>query len=158
MIDTMGKKQLLITCHTPTANTKKLASDCVLGAKSDNPQINILYKNAVETRAEDVLMSDGIIIGTTENIGYMGGLTKDFFDRIYYPVLEKKQGMPVACFIRAGLDGTGSSRAIESIITGLKWQWVQPIMLLKGNWQDGFATEVSDLGNAMAIGIEMGVF
>ena len=47
-------------------------------------------------------------------------------------VIEKKEGMPVAVWIRAGHDGTGTSIQMKSILKGLKWRLVQEILICKG--------------------------
>ena len=61
----------------------------------------MIVKTPLQTQVEDVLKADAIIISTTENFGYMAGLTKDFWANLL-PMLEQKQGLPVACYIRAG--------------------------------------------------------
>jgi multimeric flavodoxin WrbA len=118
----------------------------------------VVSKTPFEAGPEDVLACDGIILGTTENLGYMSGALKDFFDRTYYGVIEEKQGLPLGVYIRAGLDGTGTRRAIESITGGLRWKLVQEPMILHGEWDEAFVDQVEELGLAMAAGLEAGVF
>ena len=111
-----------------------------------------------EAGPEAVQSADAIILGTTENLGYMSGALKDFFDRTYYGVLEEKQGLPYALYIRAGHDGTGTRRGVESILAGLRWKEVQPPLIFKGEFSTTFASECENLGLAMAAGLEAGVF
>ena len=130
----------------------------VAGANSpDISGVNAIAKNPFDTTSEDVMAANGIILGTTENLGYMSGALKDFFDRIYYPCLEEKQGTPYALYIRAGHDGTGTRRGVESIVTGLRWKGVQEPLILKGEWQDSFVGLCEELGMAMAAGLEAGI-
>ena len=155
----MRTKQLLIVAHAPSPNTQLLVTAVLKGAQHpDIEGVTSRWVAPLQATPEDVLAADGIILGTTENLGYMSGALKDFFDRCYNPVLEKKQGLPCALYIRAGLDGTGTRRAVESIVTGLRWNWVQQPLTLKGEWQSKFLEEVEELGLTMAAGLESGIF
>lgn len=152
-------KRLLIVAHVPSPNTIALRDAVVAGASSsDIIGIDVVSLTPFEAGPDDVLACDGIILGTTENLGYMSGALKDFFDRTYYGVIEEKQGLPLGVYIRAGLDGTGTRRAVESITGGLRWKLVQEPMILHGDWQESFTQQVEDLGLAMAAGLEAGVF
>ena len=154
----MPEKRLLIVAHVPSPNTTRLMKAVVAGANSpDISGVNAIAKNPFDATSEDVMAANGIILGTTENLGYMSGALKDFFDRIYYPCLEEKQGTPYALYIRAGHDGTGTRRGVETIVTGLRWKGVQEPLILKGDWQDSFVGSCEELGMAMAAGLEAGI-
>ncbi len=151
-------KRLLIVAHAPSPNTRILAEAAERGARHPEIEgVEVVVKAPLDAGPEDVMACDAILLGTTENLGYMAGLTKDFFDRCYYPVLEEKQGLPCALYVRAGRDGTGTRRAVESIVTGLRWRWVQAPLILRGEWQDDFVDQVEELGLTLAAGLEAGI-
>ena len=128
---------------------------------ANNPAItNVDVKSIspLETTAEDIKASQALIIGTTENLGYMAGLIKDVFDRCYYECLDHTQGLPFTFYIRAGLDGTGTRRALESITTGLRWKLVQEPLICKGEFDEIFINQCEELGMAMSAGLEAGIF
>jgi multimeric flavodoxin WrbA len=152
-------KKLLIVAHHPSPNTQKMVDACVAGitaAEADGISLSVVAP--LDCPPDQLLKADAVIIMTTENLGYMAGATKDWFDRIYYPVLERKQGLPFALIIRAGLDGTGTQRAVESICSGLHWNLAQPVLVCKGDWQDAFVQECFDMGQYMAVGLDVGLF
>ncbi len=151
-------KRLLIVAHAPSPNTHRLRDAAMRGASHpDIDAVEAVVKAPLEAGPDDVLNCDAILLGTTENLGYMSGALKDFFDRSYYPVLEQKQGLPCALYVRAGHDGTGTRRAVESIVTGLRWRWVQEPLILRGEWQDDFIEQVEELSLYLAAGLEAGV-
>ncbi|MGK0271516.1 MAG: multimeric flavodoxin WrbA [Cocleimonas sp.] len=153
------KKQLLIVSNTPSTNTQLLADTAVRGASHpDISNIEVKLLTPFETTAEDVMNCDAILLGTTENFGYMSGAMKDFFDRIFYPCLEHTEALPYAIYIRAGLDGTGTEIGMQKIISGLKWKQVQDLLLCHGEFKDEFVEQVEELGMSMAAGLEMGIF
>lgn len=152
-------KQLLIVAHVPSDNTKALCDAVVRGAcHPDVDNVEARAMTPFEAGPDDVHKADGIILGTTENLGYMSGALKDFFDRTYYAVLEEKQGLPYALYIRAGHDGTGTRRSVETIITGLRWREVQPPLICRGDYSPDFIPQCEELGLAMAAGLEAGVY
>ncbi|MGR2737839.1 flavodoxin family protein [Billgrantia sp. Q4P2] len=151
-------KRLLIVAHAPSPNTRRLRDAAVRGARHpDIDAVEVVVKAPFDAAPEDIRSCDAILLGTTENLGYMSGALKDFFDRSYYPVLEEKQGLPCALYVRAGHDGTGTRRAVEGIVTGLRWRWVQEPLILRGEWQEEFIEQVEELGLFLAAGLEAGV-
>lgn len=151
-------KRLLIVAHAPSPNTLRLREAAEQGARHPEIEgVEVIIKPPLEAGPEDVHNCDAILLGTTENLGYMSGALKDFFDRSYYEVLEQTQGLPCALYVRAGHDGTGTRRAVESITTGLRWRWAQEPLILRGEWQESFTEQVEELSMAMAAGLEAGV-
>lgn len=152
-------KTLLIVAHAPSPNTRRLRDAVVAGvADAGAEAVAVRAVAPLEAGPEDVLAAQAVILGTTENLGYMSGALKDFFDRSYYPVLEKTQGLPYALYIRAGHDGTGTRRGVETIVTGLRWRAVCEPVLCRGAWDDGFEARCRELGTLMAAGLDAGVF
>jgi hypothetical protein len=95
---------------------------------------------------------------------------KDFFDRTYYPVLDRIQGRPYASLICAGSDGTNAARQIARIVTGWRLKPVaeplivcthaqtpEAILAPKTIGADALA-RCREAGAALATGLAMGIF
>ncbi|MBT4355102.1 MAG: flavodoxin family protein [Rhodospirillaceae bacterium] len=152
-------KKLLIVAHCPSENTKNLRNAAVKG--SQDPRISgveVVVKTPFDSDIKDIFWANAILLGTTENLGYMSGALKDFFDRTYNEALGNTDGLPYAVYIRAGMDGTGTRRSITSITTGLRWREVQAPLIFKGQWKNEFLSDLRELGMSMAAGLESGIF
>ncbi len=154
----MKSKNILFIHHSPSANTIKLSDKIENTLYNFSQNINFKMLNSLETNTASFNLVDGVIIGTTENFGYMSGLTKDFFDRCYEELKEKKQGLPIIYYIRAGLDGEGSKLAIDKILTGLRWKQVLPPLIFQGTWSDNYINQVEEYVSTFAYGIELGIY
>ncbi len=154
----MPDKKLLIIANTPSPNTGLLADAVLHGARHpDIESVTATRLTPFDATVDHVMDADGIVLGTTENFGYMSGALKDFFERVYYPVLEIKQGTPYALYVRAGLDGTGTITAVERIITGLRWKAICEPVLLHGSFSDAFIPQCEELGTLMAASLDTGI-
>ena len=112
-------RRLLVVAHSPSENTRRLSEAVLRGARSPEiAGIETVLRPPLQAVPEDVLAAQAIILGTTENLGYMSGALKDFFDRCYYPVLDRLNGRPYALLVAAGSDGTGAARQVARIATG----------------------------------------
>jgi len=150
---------LLIVFHDPSENVRRLAQAVVDGASSPEISgVDVRVARALEAGPNDLLWSDGVIFGTTENFGYMSGALKDFFDRSYYPCLDKVDAKPYALFVKAGNDGTGTISAVQRILTGLKLKPVCEPLLMVGSFQEAWLAQCEELGMTMAAGLEAGIF
>jgi predicted enzyme related to lactoylglutathione lyase len=148
------KKRLLVVAHAPSGNTERMLDALSRGAH--HPEATDVVTRvlpALDARADDVLSAHAVALLTPENLGYMSGAMKDFFDRIYEPCLEHTRGRPFAVVIRAKHDGTGTRRAIESITTGLGWRAVEAPMICHGAFDERFLEDCEALGGKLAVGL-----
>jgi multimeric flavodoxin WrbA len=142
---------LLIVHHTPSPATAELF-DAVLRGATD-PEItgvDVVRRAALAATASDVLASDGLILGTPANIGYMSGALKHFFDQIYYPVLDETRGRPYALYVHGNLGTEGAVRAVESITDGLGWRQVAPAVEISGPPEKAGLLRCWELGATVA--------
>jgi multimeric flavodoxin WrbA len=126
--------------------------------------------HATQAGPEDVLAADGYLFATPENLAAMSGLMKDFFDRCYYPVLERVNGRPYALMICAGNEGENAARQVQRIATGWRLRVVVEPLIIRTNAQTLEAilapktippaalARCEELGAALAAGLAMGVF
>ena len=146
-----------------------MAEAAARGAEAQ-PDIRVRLLPAGEAQAADVLAADGYIFATPETLAAMSGLMKDFFDRTYYPALERINGRPYAVLICAGSDGQNAARQIQRIATGWRLRAVADPMIVCTHAQTPaaiFAPKViadddialcEELGAALGAGLAMGVF
>ena len=153
------QKHLLIVAHSQSGSTERMADAVLRGATSDLIEnVTVRSLSPLEAGADDVLWADGMILGTTENFGYMSGALKYFLDRIYYPCENRVEGMPYAMFVRAGNDGTGAISSVRRILSGLALRDVQEPLLFVGDVDDSRLIECEELGATIAAGLEAGLF
>ena len=70
---------VLVTYHSGTGNTEKMAQGVAEGVKSVTGA-NVVIKRVGEVTADDLLSSDGVIIGSPVYFGNMSGEVKTFLD------------------------------------------------------------------------------
>lgn len=152
-------RNLLIVSHNPSPNMQVLTDAVVRGATADEvSDVSVRVLKAFDADDKDVLWSEAIILGTTANFGYMSGALKDFFDRVYYPCLENTEGLPYALFVKGGHDPTGARTSVEGIVTGLRWRAVHEPLMMTGAFTKDWLGPCEELGMAMAVGLEMGIY
>jgi multimeric flavodoxin WrbA len=162
-------KTLLIVYHSMTGGTHQMAEAAAAGAAQEQG-VSVHLQQAVDTQPDQVLAADGYLFATPENLAAMSGLMKDFFDRSYYPVLDRINGRPYAALVCAGSDGANAVRQIERICTGWRLKAIAPAIIVNTNAQTPerilapkriAAAELARchaLGTALAAGLSLGVF
>jgi multimeric flavodoxin WrbA len=122
-------KKLLIVFHSKTGGAFQMAQAAAKGAASE-PDVIINLIHASEAGPDELLQADGYIFATPENLAMMSGMMKDFFDRTYYPALDRIVGRPYVTLICAGSDGENAARQIQRIATGWRLKPIaEPIVV-----------------------------
>ncbi|MEQ8483057.1 MAG: flavodoxin family protein [Pseudomonadales bacterium] len=150
---------LLIVYHSKTGNTARLADAARRGASTEEAVgVEVRLRTARRAGPGDLLWAHGLLIGTSENFGYMAGAMKDFLERTFYEVEGKLQPLPCAIFISAGNDGSGALTSLRRIIGGYPFKEVQAPVIAQGTITDEHLDRCRDLGQALAVGLEAGIF
>ena len=151
--------QLLIVFHSRTGSITSLCNkvaEGVIAGSSDGIVPRVL--KAQDAAIEDVLGADAIILGTPANFGYMSGMLKDFFERIYEECLDMKPAMPWGLVAKGKTDVDGAITSIERIVGGLKWKMVVPALKVVGPIKPEHLDCAFELGATMSAGLEAGIF
>jgi multimeric flavodoxin WrbA len=142
---------LLVVHHTPSPATQAMLEAVREGANDDAIEgVDVIVRPALSATASDVLAADGVVLGTPANIGYMSGALKHFFDSVYYPTLEARIGMPYGLYVHGGNDTTGAVKAVEKVVTGLKWKQVAAPVLVTGEVDRDALEACRELGGTVA--------
>ncbi|WP_367068424.1 NAD(P)H-dependent oxidoreductase [Oryzisolibacter sp. LB2S] len=160
---------LLIVYHSLTGGTRQMADAAAAGAASES-DVAVHLLHAAQVGPADVLAAQGYLFATPENLAAMSGQLKDFFDRCYYPALDRINGRPYASLICAGSDGQNAARQIARIATGWRLKEVAEPLIVCTHAQTPEAIlapkqigaedleRCRALGEAMATGLALGVF
>lgn len=165
----MVAPQLLIVYHTLTQGTLQMAQAARDGALAEGG-VDVRLLHAQATQPSDVLAANAYVFASPENLAAMSGMMKDFFDRCYYPVLDRINGRAYASLVCAGSDGHGAARQIERIATGWRLKPVAEPLIICTHAQtpeailatkripDTDLQHCRELGAALAAGLGLGVF
>src|SRR5439155_3699822 len=133
-------------------------------------EVRVRLLTASKAAAEDLLQADGFIFACPENLAAMAGQMKDFFDRTYYPVLDRLNGRPYAVLICAGSDGENAARQIQRIATGWRLKPIaEPIIvcthaqtpeaiLAPKHIGDYDLQRCEEIGATLASGLTLGIY
>ena len=139
------------------------------GAASE-PDVHIKFIHPAEAGPDELIESDGYIFATPENLAMMSGMMKDFFDRTYYPVLDRIVGRPYAMLICAGSDGGNAARQIERIAAGWRLKTIAEPIIVCTHAQTPEAIlapkqigemdllRCQEIGASLAAGLSLGIY
>ena len=162
-------KVLLIVWHSLTGGTRQMA-EAAAGGAAQEPEVVVRLIAAADASAADVLEADGMIFATSENLAAIAGGMKAFFDRTYYPVLDRINGRSYVTLICAGSDGENAARQIARIAKGWRMRPVADPLIVCTRAQTPEAilapktigaadlARCRELGAAVAAGLAAGIF
>ena len=162
-------KTVLVVYHSMTGGTRQMVDALVAGMALE-PGISVNLRHAASAAADDLIEAAGYVFATPENLAAISGVMKDFFDRCYYPALEKINGRPYATLICAGSDGSNAARQIVRIATGWRLRQVAEPLIVCTHAQTPEAIlapklisardldRCRELGTQVAAGIALGIY
>ncbi len=150
-------KSLLIVYHSQSGASAALARAVWRGARRE-AGVAVTAGRAWDTGIADLAAADGVVLVAAENAGSASGGIKDFLDRIFYPAAGRSLVLPYALVISAGNDGRGARRQLERMLSGIPLRPAAEPLILRGEPDAAGLERCEELGQAMAAGIEMGIF
>ena len=162
-------RTLAIIFHSKTGGTHQMAQAAARGAASE-PDVAINLVHATDAGPQQLVDSHGYIFATPENLAMMSGVMKDFFDRTYYPVLDRIVGRPYASLICAGSDGENAARQIQRIAAGWRLKAIADPIIVCTHAQTPEAIlapkqiaefdlqRCEELGATLAAGLALGIY
>jgi multimeric flavodoxin WrbA len=162
-------KTLLVVYASVTGGARQMAEAAARGAALE-AGVRCRLLRADEASAGDVLAADGYVFVAPEMLAALAGQMKFFFDRVYYPALDRLNGRPYALLICAGSDGQNAVRQVIRIAAGWRLKAVADPLIVCTHAQTPetilapkrIAPEdlqsCEEIGLALAAGLAAGIF
>lgn len=150
-------KRVLIVYHSQSGSTALLAQAVLRGVLREC-EVESRLLRAADATVADLLWADALLLGASENFGYLCGGMLDFLARIFYPAIDRGVILPYAVFISAGNDGRGAIAQIERIAAGFPLRQVAEPEIVRGEVDADGIQRCEALGQALAAGLAMGIF
>ena len=147
-------RSLLVVTHSRSGSTARLR-DALLEGAAEGGQDAVVVRSLgpLDARPDDVLAADAIVIATPTNFGWMAGLTKDFFERIWHPCVDVSAGKPFALVVKGSTDADGGLASVQKIVTGLQWRQVAEPLVVVGDLEQDHLDAAWELGATVAAGL-----
>ena len=149
-------KNLLVVYHSQSGTCAALARSVCRGAASG--EIGLVLRRAWDAGSADLAACDAVVLVAAENSAQLAGGMKDFLDRCFYPAHLAGVVRPVVLLLSAGNDGRGARSEAERIFRGIPLTLAQESRIFRGPFTDEYGRECEAIGEAVATGLEMGIF
>lgn len=130
----MRNKILLIIYHSRTGTSKAAAEQARQAALACLQELDqshtVILKPSQEASAADMLQADSYLFCAPENLAALSGAMKEFFDRLYYELLDKIEGRHFSAVIAAGSDGAMALKQLRRICTGWRLNEKVPAIIV----------------------------
>jgi flavodoxin len=140
--------KVLIIYHSQSGNTEEMAKAVAESAKAAGA--TVVLKKAADAGVEDILGCDVVAFGTPNYFGYMAGMLKDYFDRVWATIREKVGGKPYATFGSKGGGGADGIASVERICDGIKMTKLCEGVLATRKPTEEVLAQCKDLGKKLA--------
>lgn len=157
-------KKILIVWHSQFGGTAQMAQAARDGALAEG-SVDVVFRHAQDAGVRELIECDALLVATSENFGSLAGMTKDFFERVYYPCERAVEGKPYSVIVCAGTDGAGAMFQTDRIATGLALRKVLPGFV----WKSGVTAkpqivpaevlaQCREIGATLAAGVAAGIY
>lgn len=151
------KKRLLIVYHSQSGRNESLAYAAAKAARAEEG-VAVRLRRAPEAGARDIEWADAAIFYMPENFGALAGGLKDFFDRVFYPVIDKELTCVYSLFLCTGNDGSQALLQLQRILKGLPFREISEPVIVRGEPDEDALAQSADLGAALAAGLSLGIY
>ncbi len=152
----MPDKRLLIAFHSQSGASAALARAARAGAQEHIDAVRFL--RCCDASTPDVAGASGLLLVCAENSGRLAGSAKDFLDRVFYPLINRRCTLPYALLVSAGNDGRGAAEEASRIFRGIPFTEALKPKILRGDPTAQQLDEAEEFGATLAAGLSLGIF
>ncbi len=150
-------KHLLIVYHSQSGRNEALAYAATKAAQIED-NVDVRLRRAPEAGTRDLEWADAAIFYMPENFGALAGGMKDFFDRVFYPVIDKELTCVYSLFLCTGNDGSQALLQVQRILKGLPFREISEPVIIRGEPDEYALVQSAELGGAVAAGLSLGIY